>query len=661
MQYIKEITVDLSGEMYFNYITAVQGDENSRFVKITILSGGTTFTPPAGATAVLRCRKPDGTFVFNDAEINNDGTITAELSENMLAAIGNCRCEVTIYDDGSSLTTVPFIVKVTAGAVDPDVESTDEYTALTAALGRVDDVSGVASAALEDATAAYNKMAEVEADIDAHTSAANAATERANTAAEQAEAVVEQASQLVTRYGVKFEGSANTGATVKRLYNAVGLVAGVGTDAATAVNDFDNVYPWSHIRRACGYWGDDGNFVVNAYKGEPGYATDGSNGEVWVEIPVFYFKHEYDGDAEQIEISATRLSGYMPSPIHVDDDGVIHDKAYIAAYNMALVDNKPTSRSGVFSTIHSVNTAMTDARKAGADFTCSTTAERYTMSLLMFVEFATRNMQNVMQGAASMPYVATDTATAAGTATNQFTTTEAIAAKFVVGQSVGIGTSLGGTQVANNRVITDISGGVITFDGDPVNIAVGNIIWTTAWKNGACDGVLSSSGSPVSNSNGKYPCMYRGIENPYGNAFEQIADVLFKREGAGTEEDPYTYDIYFLPDARKYAAGAITGDYVKLNYQIPAADGYAKKFGIDARYPFARLPVSIGASTTTYYSDYYYAPRSALCAALVGGYWTLGSDDGPSAWTCNPAPSYSAVFFRARLSKHRKSGGTGAA
>lgn len=514
-----------------------------------------------------------------------------------------------------------------------------------------------ATLAAHDATTAATTARDAAHAANDAAGAATGAAQNANAAADAAK----QALQLVTRYGVKFEGSANTGATVKRLYNAVGLVAGVGTDVATAVNDFDNVYPWSHIRRACGYWGDDGNFVVNAYKGEPGYAADGSNGEVWVEIPVFYFKHEYDGDAEQIEISATRLSGYMPSPIHVDDDGDVHDKAYIAAYNMALVDNKPTSRSGVFSTIYSVNTAMTDARKAGADFTCSTTAERYTMSLLMFVEFATRNMQNVMQGAASMAYAATYTATAAGTATNQFTTTKAIATKFVVGQSVGIGTSLGGTQVANNRIITDISGGVITFDGDPVNIAVGNIIWTTAWKNGACDGVLSSSGSPVSNSNGKYPCMYRGIENPYGNAFEQIADVLFKREGTGTEEDPYTYDIYFLPDARKYAAGAITDDYVKLNYQIPAADGYAKKFGIDARYPFARLPVSIGASTTTYYSDYYYAPRSALCAAHVGGYWYFGPYDGPSYWRCGGTPSISAVDYRARLSKHRKSGGTGAA
>lgn len=62
---------------------------------------------------------------------------------------------------------------------------------------------------------------------------------------------------------------------------AVGLVAGVGTDTATAINDFDGLYPWSARRRCCGYWDDNGNFVVNAYKGEPGYIEDGTNGEVW--------------------------------------------------------------------------------------------------------------------------------------------------------------------------------------------------------------------------------------------------------------------------------------------------------------------------------------------------------------------------------------------
>lgn len=459
---------------------------------------------------------------------------------------------------------------------------------------------------------------------------------------------------VVPRYGVRFEGAANSGSTVTRLYNAVGLTAGVGTDSATAVNDFDNIYPWSQIRRACGYWGDDGNFVVNAYKGEPGYATDGSNGDVWVEIPVFYYKHEYDGDAEQIEISAIKLPGYLPSPLHIDASGVVYDKAYVAAYDIAIVDNKPTSRSGVFGEGFSANTGMDAARKAGVDFTCTTTAERYALALLMFVEFATRNMQSVMQGAVSMPFSATDVAIASGTSTNQITTTEETARKYTVGQSVSIGTTLGGNpSVANNRIITAIDGGVITFDGAPVNISVGNIMWTTPWKNGSCDAVLTSSGSIVSNSDGKHPCMYRGIENLYGNAFSTVSDVLFKREGSGTTADPYTYSIYYLPDARRYANGSITEDYVKLNYSLSATSGFIKKFGFDARFPFALFPCSVGATATTYYSDYYQAPNSEICAARVGGLWSYGAYCGPSFWFCGATPNISGAGYHARLSKHR--------
>ena len=162
-----------------------------------------------------------------------------------------------------------------------------------------------------------------------------------------------------------------------------------------------------------------------------------------------------------------------------------------------------------------------------------------------------------------------------------------------------------------------------------------------------------SSGSPVSNTSGKYDCVYRGIETPYGNTFQSISDVLFNRLGAGTSEDPYTYEIYFLPNATLYNAGAITDDYGKLNYNLSTADGYAKKFGVDGRYPFARLPVEVGASTATWYSDYYYYPRGVVCAARVGGGWGNGSHDGPSFWNCSYVPSYSTVGSRARLSKHR--------
>ena len=660
MEYIKEITVDLAGEMLFEYITAVQGDTNSRSVKVTLLSNAQPYTVPDGATAVIRCKKPDGTSVFNDATINGDGTITAELTEQMLAAVGNCKCEISLYGEGeSSLTTVPFIVKVTPAAVNPNIESTDEYTALASALARVDNVSGVADAALEAATEALNNLDTIEADIDAHTAAAATAAENANKAAEAAQAVVNQAAQLVTRYGVSFGGSANTGATVSRLYNAVGLVAGVGTDTVEATNDFDNIYPWSARRRCCGAFDADGNFIVAAYKGEPGYIEDGTNGEVWVEHSLFFYKHTYTGDAEEITISATQLAGFLPAPIFLNADGTLRQKAYTAAYPMATIDGKATSRAGVFSDVNSLNTAMTAARTLGENYTVTTTAEWYTECLYMWVEFATRNLQSVMVGASNMPYAAGDTATVAEDGTNRIIVTNAVAEKYVVGQTILIGTSLGSSNKANNRVVTaievyDADNKAIVFDGEAVNIAVGNIVCSAAWVNGSCNSVLSSSGSPVSNTDGKHNCVYRGKETPYGNAFEQIADVLFKREGAGTAEDPYTYDVYFLPDPTKYAAGAITADYTKLNYTVPAADGCVKKLGFDSRFPWLRIPSAVGASTTTYYSDYYYYPRGAVCAARVGGAWYDGANGGPCCWYCSHTPSIAAVSYRARLSYHRK-------
>ncbi len=476
-------------------------------------------------------------------------------------------------------------------------------------------------------------------------------------AAENALAELEGAS--VARYGVRFGGSANTGATVQRLYNAFGLVANVGTDTETAVNDFDNIYPWSGRKRCCGYFDDDGNFVVNAYEGEPGYTTDGTNGEVWVETPLFYYKHTYGEDgSEEIVISAFPIGGFNPSPIHINPDGSLRQKAYTAAYPMGLVDDKPTSRSGVYTPVMSLNTGMTNARKLGAKYTTTTSAEQYVKCLLMWVEFGTRNIQSKMVGASSMPYNANNTATVAETGANRIIVSNSVAAAYVVGQGIAIGTSLGSTNVANNRTVAaievyDDSNKAIVFDGDPVNIAVGNIVFAIAWKTGSCDNVLSSSGSPVSNTNGKYTCIYRGEETPFGNAFEWIADVLFKREGSGTTEDPYTYDIYYLPDPTKYSSGSITDDYVKVNYQLPTADGYVKTLGYDERFPHLRLPSAIGASTTTYYSDYYYRPAYAVCAAAVGGFWSSGAACGPCSWYCYYAPSYTNIFRRARLSYRR--------
>ena len=273
----------------------------------------------------------------------------------------------------------------------------------------------------------------------------------------------------------------------------------------------------------------------------------------------------------------------------------------------------------------------------------------------MWVEFATRNLQTFMSGATNMAYSDKHTAKVAENGTNRIIIDSEYAGKFVVGQTIGIGSLLSTPDIANNRIVSAIedygdSGISIVFDGDPVDISVGDVVFTLAWINGSCNAVLSSSGSHVSNTGGKYNCVYRGKESPYGNAFEWIADVLIRREGSETTS--YTYVPYFLPDPTEYSGGSITDDYVKLNYTIPSDDGYAKKLGSDSRFPWVCIPSEVGASSSTYYSDRYYYPRSGICAPRAGGQLNVSTAAGPFCWSMTYAPSNYGVYFCARLSYH---------
>lgn len=94
----------------------------------------------------------------------------------------------------------------------------------------------------------------------------------------------------VKEYGVRWNGTAST--LCDRLGNAVGLVANAHHGTADYVqNDFDSIYPWSDIK-TCNI-DADGN--VLAYLEEPSFARDGTNGDVMVEIPKFYYKRVKTG------------------------------------------------------------------------------------------------------------------------------------------------------------------------------------------------------------------------------------------------------------------------------------------------------------------------------------------------------------------------------
>ena len=90
------------------------------------------------------------------------------------------------------------------------------------------------------------------------------------------------------------------------------------------------------------------------------------------------------------------------------------------------------------------------------------------------------------------------------------------------------------------------------FNGEALDIQVGYWSSSRPYKTGACNSVLTPSGSPISNSSGKYPMRYRWRENVWGNQYSTCYDVMLRRIGSGTTEDPYLLEWYYLIDSSYY-------------------------------------------------------------------------------------------------------------
>jgi hypothetical protein len=445
----------------------------------------------------------------------------------------------------------------------------------------------------------------------------------------------------LNKYGVTFSGSNPIGT---RIYDAVGLSANVAVDGEAVVNNFDDINIFDRSECNVEFDATTGEPTVLAYDGDPDFKRDGSNGEVFYECTPFYWNKSFEEpivsayDLDELELAPMFKNGY--------------DKVYLPSYWMATVDGKATSRTGTIPGNYSANTGVDAARTYNSNAHTETLVVHMCEYVLQLVEFATKDLQTVMMGASSLSYNgSSDLVTAAETGVNRVVVANAIAGKYVVGQTIVIGTTQNGSDIANNVQITaindyDASNKAISFSGDAKDISIGYFLSSRAWINGATDIVVASSGSPGDNTSGKYPCKWRGKVDPWANAYSGLCDILIQRSGT---EGNYTYTPYLINDPRNYAAGVITGDYEVLDFILPTSDGYATSLGQDGGNPIVGLTDVIGASSTTYLSGYYYYPRYDVCVVFVGGCWTAGRTCSPVYFSCSLPPSHSDFFRLARL------------
>lgn len=408
-------------------------------------------------------------------------------------------------------------------------------------------------------------------------------------------------------YTIRRKISNNTSATWERLDDAVGLIANATKNGGVVVNDFDDLAPWSEIK-SCNY--DITNKKVKAWFGDANFNFDGSNGDVYTYIPETYIKVYQENDYDYILIADYPKTGFTR-----------YDSFYISRYVTKLVDGVLHSYSGLIPE-HSktISQFRTLATSLGEEFSLLD-YRFFVIQMLYLVEYADYNSQSklgtgLVNGQSAKALIAeTNVNRIIVSSTNLY-----------VGRIVAIGTDWWNTSIAINRTITkvenytdgSVTGKVIYFDGDPVNIAVNNTIWGIGQTSGQCDELGMKSGCLI--NDGIHSMIYRGIENIFGNMWQFVDGMNIKDRV-----------MYLCKDHTKYKSDFFESPYKAIGYTNGDTNGYAKTLGFDPDEPLARFPTEVGAGASSGTSDYYYQDAGNRIAH-VGGYFGNGLRAGLWCW-----------------------------
>lgn len=383
-----------------------------------------------------------------------------------------------------------------------------------------------------------------------------------------------------------------------RLAGAVNRTGGKG---------FDDIHCFGG-RRRCNV-ADDG--TVKAYHGGAGYKEDGTNGQVMVEQPKFYYKvvplvteiiNEGQNQGHHIRkaryyVSPQPKAGFKVHPAFVED-GNENDFIYLAAFEGSIYDNdtetyikddavtadfaadklssianaKPAS--GITNALTRANTRKL-ANNRGKGWEQSYAATAAASQLLMLVEYASFNMQsNIGMGAVS---------------------------------KVDDGASS----------MTENTGGSAS---------------------------LGNASGAVNNSNEVQIVSYRGEENFWGNIWTWVDGMNEQNPANWTNITPEQFagqhGRLFVAD-HGFADDKGTDPYVDTGIcPVYTTGGYISAFGYDEEFDWLFIPTENAGTSALPVSDYFWNAYNNWRVARLGGVWGSGAHAGAFCWHLHGASSY---------------------
>lgn len=383
-----------------------------------------------------------------------------------------------------------------------------------------------------------------------------------------------------------------------------------GAKNLTAGADFDKFSMYGG-RKRCNV--SDGG-TINAYYGDEGYTEDGSNGQVMVYQPKFYYlvcPLEYDRQETgygyhlrkaNYYVSETQRAGFKLHPAFYDKNGNEVDYILMSAYEGCIYD---TSASAYLKNDEQVMDASKDkfssiagarpasgvsqnltrpnieqmAKNRGEGWHSLGIKTASMEQLLMIVEMGMMNLQTAIgQGVVNLPWsTGSDTTSSYAGATGSTA-------------SLGNGT--------------------------------GRATKTTTYEGGkATDYTVD----------GKTSICYRGVENFWGNIWKFAYGVNIWGNGKMAGGMPYICSDF------NYAEGKNTDNYEGAGFTVTKANGYISAMGYSTKYDWLFMASECLGNSSLPVGDYTYITENlnGYRIALLGGYWTNGSSAGGFDWTLN--------------------------
>ena len=385
--------------------------------------------------------------------------------------------------------------------------------------------------------------------------------------------------------------------TYKRLGAASGLNGG---------SDFDQ-FPMFGGRKRCNVANDG---TINAWYGDSAYKEDGSNGQVMVYQPAFWYlvaPVEYERQSTGIGyhlrkanyyVSGKQRAGFRLHPAFYDANGNEVDHIFYSAFKGSIFD---TSADAYL---------MEDEQvcDAGTDLFCSISgvkpASGYNQNLTR------TSIEQMAQNRGAGWHGDTIKATSAN-------------------QLLMLIEYAGNLQTAIERGVVDIPLTGLASD-DTSSYAV-NTGGTSALGNAtghADSSTQQINGQTLTNTtNGKRSISYRGMEDPWGNMWDFVYGLNFYYESG----KPF---LGYVCKDFNFAESKQTDNYESIGFTLPSENGYISAMGYSTKFDWLFLPSEVKGDSALPIGDSYYQNNTwnGYRIALWGGAWADGVSAGGFYW-----------------------------